>query len=110
MTQQKCVFLQVKYKEAGKREASSALYHRLPETLETQRVKEVTELQSEVRASIIHFHLLTCSCLSCSRRHEQSTVPMSPHVKTELRHFCPGCEREELRLTALFLFKELMNE
>lgn len=41
-------FLQVKYKEAVKKEASSCLYHRLPETLETQRVKEVTELQSEV--------------------------------------------------------------
>lgn len=48
-----CGFLtipQVKYKEAVKKEARGALYHRLPETLETQRVKEVTELQSEVRA------------------------------------------------------------
>lgn len=39
----------MKYKEAGRKEASSSLYHRLPGTLETQRVKEVTELQSEVR-------------------------------------------------------------
>lgn len=48
-----CYFLtipQVKYKEAVKKEARESLYHRLPETLETQRVKEVTELQSEVRA------------------------------------------------------------
>uniref|UniRef100_G3NA44 Uncharacterized protein n=1 Tax=Gasterosteus aculeatus TaxID=69293 RepID=G3NA44_GASAC len=38
---------EVKYKEAGKKEASVSLYHRLPETLETRRVREVTELQSE---------------------------------------------------------------
>lgn len=53
------IFLQVKYKEAGKKEASSSLYHQLPETLETQHVKEVTELQSEVHTSIIHIHLST---------------------------------------------------
>ncbi|MED6269412.1 hypothetical protein CHARACLAT_032868 [Characodon lateralis] len=47
---------EVKYREAGKKEASSSLYHRLPETLETLRVKEVTELQSEVQTSIIHTH------------------------------------------------------
>ena len=46
--------LQVKYKEAGRKEAGSSLYHQLPETLETQRVKEVTELQSEVQASVLH--------------------------------------------------------
>lgn len=51
--------LQVKYREAGRKEASSSLYHQLPETLETQRVKEVTELQSEVGASVIHIHLST---------------------------------------------------
>lgn len=53
------IFLQVKYKEAGKKEASSSLYHQLPETLETQHVKEVTELQSKVHTSIIHIHLST---------------------------------------------------
>lgn len=47
----------MKYKEAGRKEASSSLYHRLPETLETQRVKEVTALQSQVRACHMTYEL-----------------------------------------------------
>lgn len=46
--------MQVKYKAAVKNESSSSLFHLLPETLQTQRVKEVTELQSEVHMFIIH--------------------------------------------------------
>uniref|UniRef100_A0A3B3BH11 Nebulin n=1 Tax=Oryzias melastigma TaxID=30732 RepID=A0A3B3BH11_ORYME len=42
------------HESAVKKEVSSSLYHQLPETLETQRVKEVTELQSEVHSFIIH--------------------------------------------------------
>lgn len=41
-------FLQSKYKEASRKEASSCLYHQLPETLETLHAKEATELQSQV--------------------------------------------------------------
>lgn len=41
-------FLQAKYKEASRKEASSCLYHQLPETLETLHAKEATELQSQV--------------------------------------------------------------
>uniref|UniRef100_A0A3B4AXM2 SH3 domain-containing protein n=1 Tax=Periophthalmus magnuspinnatus TaxID=409849 RepID=A0A3B4AXM2_9GOBI len=37
----------VKYKESMKKDCSNALYHTLPETLETQRVKEITQLQSQ---------------------------------------------------------------
>ena len=44
--------LQVKYKEAVKKEASSSLFHLLPDTPETQRVREVTELQSEVQSGV----------------------------------------------------------
>lgn len=49
------VSLQVRYKEVARREAGSSLYHQLAETPETQRAKEVTQLQSEVHeASNIH--------------------------------------------------------
>ncbi|XP_056440747.1 uncharacterized protein LOC130377618 [Gadus chalcogrammus] len=37
------------YKAAVKEQSGSSLYSKLPETLETQRVKEVTQLQSENR-------------------------------------------------------------
>lgn len=39
---------QSKYKEEGKKEASISLYSILPETPETQRAREASELQSEV--------------------------------------------------------------
>lgn len=41
--------MQLKYREAGKKEAASALYHLLPETADTQRAKHMSEIQSEVR-------------------------------------------------------------
>lgn len=41
--------MQVKYREGGKKEASSSLYHLLPETPEMHFVKHVSEIQSEVR-------------------------------------------------------------
>lgn len=40
---------QVKYKENAKTELSSSLYSLLPETAETQFVRELTEMLSEVR-------------------------------------------------------------
>lgn len=43
-----CLTLQTKYKEAGRREASSSLYSKLPETLDTLHAKEVSQLQSQV--------------------------------------------------------------
>lgn len=46
-----CRVFQAKYKEASKRQASTSLYHRLPETLETQHAKEASQLQSQVRTS-----------------------------------------------------------
>lgn len=46
----------MKYK-AGVKERSSSLFHFLPETLHTQHVKEVTELQSEVLTCIIYCQL-----------------------------------------------------
>lgn len=45
----------MKYKQAGKQHTASSLYSKLPETLETKRVKEVTELQSEVSESCCVF-------------------------------------------------------
>lgn len=38
----------MKYREAGKKGASSCLYSTLPETLETQHAKEASQLQSQV--------------------------------------------------------------
>lgn len=43
------VYFQVKYKENAKTELSSSLYSLLPETAETQFVRELTEILSEVR-------------------------------------------------------------
>lgn len=40
---------QVKYKEGLKQKIQSSLYHQLPETTETQLVKQLSELQSEVQ-------------------------------------------------------------
>lgn len=42
--------VQVKYRESGKKEAGSALYHLLPETADTQHAKHMSEIQSEVLA------------------------------------------------------------
>lgn len=42
--------LQVKYREASRKQASAALYHQLPETMETQHAKEASQLQSQVRS------------------------------------------------------------
>lgn len=39
---------QVKYKEEGRREAGGSLYAALPDTLDTQRAKELGALQSQV--------------------------------------------------------------
>lgn len=43
-----CVF-QAKYREASKKQASTALYHQLPETMETKHAKEASLLQSQVQ-------------------------------------------------------------
>lgn len=45
------VFLQVKYKQEVKQQTPSSQFTKLPETLETKRVKDVTALQSEVSLS-----------------------------------------------------------
>lgn len=42
------VSLQVKYKEDVQKDLSSALFSSLPQTLQTELAKEVTELQSQV--------------------------------------------------------------
>lgn len=46
---------QAKYKEDGKKELSKNLYSALPETTETQFVKQMSEIQSEVRTVIALF-------------------------------------------------------
>lgn len=50
-----CCPLQVKYKEAGQKELPPSLFSTLPQTLHTQVVKEVTELQSQVTDHGRHF-------------------------------------------------------
>lgn len=49
LSQRLASVLQLKYREAVKKDLSASLYHQLSETLETQRVREVTQLQSQVR-------------------------------------------------------------
>lgn len=52
-------FLQVKYQEASRKQAAAALYHQLPETLETQHAKEASQLQSQVaplQQAVLHPH------------------------------------------------------
>lgn len=39
---------QVKYKEEGRKEAGASLYSALPDTLDTQRARELAALQSQV--------------------------------------------------------------
>lgn len=45
-------FLQVKYKEDGKKEMSVSFYSVQPETIDTQRAKDVSHLQSEVLSCV----------------------------------------------------------
>lgn len=45
------MWLQIKYREAGKRAASSCLFSKLPETLATRHAKEASQLQSQVTCS-----------------------------------------------------------
>lgn len=40
--------LQIKYRETGKQVASSCLYSKLPQTLDTRHAKEASQLQSQV--------------------------------------------------------------
>lgn len=46
------MWLQIKYREAGKRAASSCLYSKLPETLDTRHAKEASQLQSQVTSGV----------------------------------------------------------
>lgn len=46
------VCLQVKYREEVQKERSSSLFSSLPHTLQTERAKELTELQSQVRIRV----------------------------------------------------------
>lgn len=46
------MWLQTKYREAGRKAASSCLYSKLPETLETHHAKEVSQLQSQVTCGV----------------------------------------------------------
>lgn len=64
-----CVCAQVKYKEAGKKEASSALYHQLPETAETLHAKQLSELHSQVTTSFMLTPNVKCHRLSHGYQH-----------------------------------------
>lgn len=46
-------YYQLRYKEGGKKDLSSSLYSRLPETTEIQFAKEVAEMQSEVSSETL---------------------------------------------------------
>ncbi len=65
-----CVCVQLKYKAALKKGRSSSLFHLLPETLETARAREVSELLSEVTtecrsASFFFFIVISAAWWSC---------------------------------------------
>lgn len=45
-----CVWLKVKYKQDGRKDLGSSLYHRLAETAETQLAKELRGVCSQVRS------------------------------------------------------------
>lgn len=49
MTFTSLLLFQRKYKEAGKKAATSSLYSTLPENLDTRHAREVSQLQSQVR-------------------------------------------------------------
>ena len=46
----------VKYKEEGKKEMSENLYSLVPDAIDTQHAKELTEMQSEVGAEYSIFN------------------------------------------------------
>lgn len=50
-------FSQTKYKEEGLRNLSHSLYSQLPHTTDTQFVKNVSELQSEVGGAAVYIQL-----------------------------------------------------
>lgn len=50
-----CCLLQIKYKEEGLKSLCQSIYSQLPETMETQFARNVSELQSDVRT---YFFLL----------------------------------------------------
>lgn len=58
------VCLQVTYKQDGKKEASSSLYHQLPATTETQLAKELRDLCSEVRNTETQSECESVCCVS----------------------------------------------
>lgn len=58
------MLFQVKYKEEGKKQASTSLYSQLPETAEIQFAKQMSEMQSEVGNADPYSLLLTIKQLS----------------------------------------------
>lgn len=72
------MILQVKYKEDGQKELSSTLFSSLPQTLQTELAKEVTELQSQVTlffSSCLFIQPLLC--LNTEAFTEQETFQVS---------------------------------
>lgn len=63
-----CV-LQNKYKQKGRLEISSSVFHHMPETKEMEFVKQISELQSEVRrsdfAACLLAHFTLCFMSRC---------------------------------------------
>ena len=53
--------VQIKYKEDGKYENTSSLYHLMPDTMQTQFAREVTDLQSEVNLALSSLFSLSLS-------------------------------------------------
>ena len=108
-----CVF-QAKYKEASKKQASTPLYHRLPETLETQHAKEASQLQSQVNTLPVPV-TITSQCVSGQRHnHEISTSfegISEDLVQSEIRlsdNLIP-CWRSKVKVTSQNLYPRLVS-
>lgn len=71
--------VQIKYREAGKKQASTSLYQQLPETLETRHAKEASQLQSQVQPRLRVYTPNRCS-LSPEHIHVQNTCDHYSHI------------------------------
>lgn len=72
VTESKFFCFQTRYKKSGRQEAGSCLYSVMPETLDTQHAKQVSQIQSQVpdppscdHEPELHFHFLV-KLLWCS--------------------------------------------
>lgn len=90
------LLFQVKYKEVVKKEASSCLYSKLPETLETQHAKDASQLQSQVRPNMQTFKVCPKRLKSVRSAFFFLQVKYKQEVSSSLYHQLPETTETQL--------------